>query len=178
MAIHRRQFNSLAAGLLFQGAPATAAALAAPNVVAINALLVTAGQPSLSALRELAKLEFAAVLYLAPFTVSDAIRDEPTLLQAQGIEFAHVPIPFTEPGEAHFLSVTEQLMRWKDKRTLVHCQVNLRASSMVFLHRVITLKEPAAAAYEAVSRVWSPHGPWLALLKQQLRKHQVAFEPY
>jgi protein tyrosine phosphatase (PTP) superfamily phosphohydrolase (DUF442 family) len=158
--------------------PARAARLAAPNVVEINPLLVTSGQPRASALQGLSQLEFAAVLYLAPFTVSDAVRNEPTLLQAQGIEFVHIPIPFGEPTEAHFLEVSEHLVRLKIKRTLVHCQVNMRASSMVFLHRVIALGEPAATAYQAVSQVWSPHGPWLTLLQQQLRKHKVDFEPF
>ena len=81
-------------------------------------------------------------------------------------------------AEEHFIKVSEHLTRIKAKRTLVHCQVNMRASSMVFLHRVIALGEPPAAAYEAVSQVWSPQGPWMALLKQQLRKHKVDFEPF
>jgi protein tyrosine phosphatase (PTP) superfamily phosphohydrolase (DUF442 family) len=129
-------------------------------------------------LRALSQLGFTAVVYLAPSTVPDAVQDEPALLQAQGIEFVHEPIPFGQPTEAHFIKVSEHLTRFKAKRTLVHCQVNMRASSMVFLHRVIALGEPPAAAYEAVSKVWSPHGPWMALLKQQLRKHKVDFEPF
>jgi hypothetical protein len=32
------------------------------------------------------------------------------------------------------------------------------------------------AAYEAVSGVWSPDGPWRRLIDEQLRKHKVAFE--
>lgn len=178
MALHRRHFTLLAGSSLFQALPVRAAPLAAPNVVEINPLLVTSGQPSSSALRGLSQSAFTAVLYLAPFTVSDAVREEPALLQSQGIEFAHVPIPFDAPTEAHFLKVSEHLLRLRPQRTLVHCQVNLRASSMVFMHRVITLGEPPAAAYEAVSRVWSPQGPWLVLLKQQLHKHQVDFEPF
>ena len=177
MALYRRHFCLLAASPLALSSPAYAATLAAPNVVPINALLVTSGQPTVPALRNLAQLNFGAVLYLAPFTVNDAVREEPALLQAQGIDFSHVPIPFGEPTEDLFLKASEQILRFKGKRTLVHCQVNMRASCMVFLHRVIVEKELPAPAYEAVSKVWSPHGPWMSLLKQQLRKHRVDFEP-
>ena len=147
-------------------------------MVEIDALLVTSGQPTVAALHALAQSGFEAVIYLAPLSVSDAVQDEPAILRGQGIAFAHLPIPFAEPTQAHFLSFTELTAGFNGKRLLVHCQVNMRASCMVFLHRVIVSKEPAAAAYEAVSRVWSPRGAWLALLKQQLRKHQIDFEPF
>lgn len=178
MPVDRRDVVLLAAAVLVPASAVPAARLAAPNVVEISPLLVTSGQPTVDALRSLAELKFAAVLYLAPFTVSDAIPSEPALLRSQGIDFAHVPIPFDAPTEAHFLRITEQLQRLDGTRTLVHCQVNMRASCMVFLHRVLNLGQPAAAAYEAVSKVWSPRGPWMALLKQQLHKNRIDFEPY
>jgi len=48
----------------------------------------------------------------------------------------------------------------------------------VFLHRVIVGKEPPERAYEAVAKIWSPDGPWKALMVDLLRKNQIAFEPY
>ena len=63
-----------------------------------------------------------------------------------------------------------------DRKVLVHCQVNMRASSMVFLYRTITLKEQPLAAYHAVQRVWSPNGAWRKLIEGQLRKHGISFE--
>jgi len=155
-----------------------ASSLDAPNVVEISPTLVTAGQPTASALRSLAALQFDAVIYLAPFTVPDAIAEEPALLQSQGIEFVHIPIPFARPSEAHLAQLNEALNRLRSKRVLVHCQVNMRASTLVFLHRVIVDHEAPALAYEAVTRVWSPRGPWETLMVEQLRKHAIAFEPF
>ena len=152
--------------------------MAAPNVVPISATLVTSGQPTAQALATLASQDFQAVIYLAPFTVSDAVKEEPLLVSKQGIEFIHIPIPFNKPDESHFLAVSSALERLQDKKVLVHCQVNMRASSMVFLHRVISGKEDPSRAYEAVAAVWSPQGPWSQLLAGQLAKHGIAFEPY
>ena len=150
----------------------------APNVVPIDAHLVTSGQPSAKGLRGLRSQGFDAVIYLAPSTVQDAIADEPSILRAQGIEFVHIPIPFNAPDESHFLAVADALGRLRGRKVLVHCQVNLRASSMVFLYRAIVEKQDPARAYEAVARVWSPEGPWKVLIATELHKNGIDFEPY
>ena len=59
---------------------------------------------------------------------------------------------------------------------LVHCQINLRASSFTFLYRVLSLGEPPRVAYEAPSSVWVPHGPWRRLIDTELRNHHIDFE--
>jgi protein tyrosine phosphatase (PTP) superfamily phosphohydrolase (DUF442 family) len=152
--------------------------VSAPNVVTITPLLVTSGQPSVQALRALRQLGFEAVICLVPDTVPVAVKEEPELLEKQGIEFAYVPIPFNKPEEHHFLAVAAALSRLKAKKVLVHCEVNMRASSMVFLYRVIHGKEDPARAYEAVASIWSPRGPWRQLIESQLHKHGIAFELY
>ncbi len=142
--------------------------MVAPNVVVINPLLVTSGQPSPHALAGLGQLGFQAVVYLAPSTVPDAVANEPDLLASQRIEFVHIPIPFNSPEEGHYLAVSNALERLQTKKVLVHCQVNMRASSMVFLHRVLRGNESPEVAYEAVAKVWSPSGVWRKLLLAQL----------
>lgn len=152
--------------------------IAAPNVVVIGPNLVTSGQPTVQALAGLSKQGFEAGIYLAPSSVSDAIKNEPELVNSQGLEFIHVPIPFGAPTEAHFEAVSAALQRLRDQKVLVHCQVNMRASTMVFLHRVIEEKESPAMAWESVTRVWSPEGPWKRLVLAQLSKHGIKFDPF
>ncbi len=162
--------------LLLGAASLPAQSLDAPNVVAISPRLVTAGQPSAAALSSLRSAGFQAVIYLAPSSVQNAVANEADLLEQQGIEFIHIPIPFGSPNAAHFQAVTDALQRLKDKRVLAHCEVNMRASSMVFLHRVLALKEDPGRAFAAVTAVWSPRGPWRALIEEQLRNGGVKFE--
>ena len=161
---------------------ATAAAFAqtpdlvAPNVVAVSPRLVTSGQPSAEALANLKASGFEAVIYLAPPTVSDAVRDEHLIVARQGLTFINIPIRFDNPTEADFETFASVLKGLGDRKVLVHCQINLRASSMVFLFRTIVLKEDPRAAYDAVSRVWVPDTAWRRLIEGQLAKHKVAFE--
>ena len=150
----------------------------APNVVPISARLVTSGQPTAAALSRLAAQGFSAVIYLAPPSVPDAVPGEADIVRKQGLEFINIPIKFGNPTEADFAAFVEAMNRLQDQKVLVHCQVNLRASSMTFLYRVIVGHEKPEQAYESVARVWSPEGPWKKLMGTELRKASIQFEPY
>jgi protein tyrosine phosphatase (PTP) superfamily phosphohydrolase (DUF442 family) len=177
MTLHRRTVTLSVFACLWS-TTAAAQVLAAPNVVVINSNLVTSGQPTAETLAGLAEKGFRAVIYLAPSSVPDAVKNEAELVTKQGLEFVHIPIPFGSPTEAHFESLAAALHRLHDQKVLVHCQVNMRASTMVFLHRVIKGKENPAVAWESVTRVWSPEGPWKQLVLAQLAKHGVKFDPF
>jgi protein tyrosine phosphatase (PTP) superfamily phosphohydrolase (DUF442 family) len=160
------------------GAEALAAdpAIDAPNVVPISARLVTSGQPTANSLAHLAAQGFGAVIYLAPPTSPDAVRGEADIVRKQGLEFVNIPIQFGNPTEADFNAFVAAMNRFQDRKVLVHCQVNMRASSMTFLYRVIVGHEKPDQAYESVTRVWAPEGPWKTLLTSQLHKAGISFE--
>ncbi len=160
------------------GVLANDATIQAPNVVPISPRLVTSGQPTADALSHLAAQGFGAVIYLAPLTVPDAVPGEADIIRQQGMEFINIPIKFGKPTEADFQAFVEAMNKFHDRKVLVHCQVNMRASSMTFLYRVVVDHEGPEQAYESVARVWSPEGPWKELLTLQLRKAGIAFEPY
>lgn len=150
----------------------------APNVVAISPTIVTSGQPTADSLAHLGEQGFKADIYLAPPTVPDAVPNEKDIVTGQGLEFVNIPIPFGKPTGADFEQFAATMKRFQGQKVLVHCQVNMRASTMTFLYRVIVLHEQPETAYEPVARVWSPRGPWKDLVVAQLRKAGIAFEPY
>jgi protein tyrosine phosphatase (PTP) superfamily phosphohydrolase (DUF442 family) len=163
------------------GAPSSEARLSrldAPNIVPISASLTTSGQPSAGALAQLGALGVGGVIYLAPESVASAVAGEADILARQGVRYVNIPIPFDHPTQADFEAFRSAMARLADRPVWVHCQINLRASSMVFLHRVIVGHEPPELAYEAVVKVWSPDGPWHRFIVDTLRQHGVAFEPY
>jgi len=158
--------------------PALAQAPKLPNLVEITPRLFTSGQPSAESLGDLKAQGFEAVIYLAPPTVPDAVKDEALILAKQGLTYLNIPIRFSDPTEADFETFAAVVASLAPRKVLVHCQVNMRASSMVFLYRAIKLKEPPDAAYKAVAQIWSPEGPWKKLIEAQLKKAGIAFEPY
>lgn len=174
-----RQFRvAVAMATLCAGTLAAEVPLQAPNVVPISGDLVTSGQPTAEALAGLSAQGFGAVIYLAPPTVSDAVPAEADLVRKQGMEFVNIPIPFNNPTRADFQAFIAAMDRLGGRKVLVHCQVNMRASSMTFLYRVIVRGVQPEQAYESVAKVWSPHGPWKDLLVAELRRAGIAFEPY
>jgi protein tyrosine phosphatase (PTP) superfamily phosphohydrolase (DUF442 family) len=180
MTIARRSLLAALAAVAALPWPAQAqdTAIKAPNVVPITPMLTTSGQPTRESLERLGAEGYAGVIYLAPLTVPDAVRDEAAILDKQGISFTNIPITFGRPEEKDFDAFTAALAGLQGRKVLVHCQVNMRASSMVFLHRVIVGKENPETAYASVSRVWTPDGRWKQFIVTMLKKHGVDFEPY
>jgi protein tyrosine phosphatase (PTP) superfamily phosphohydrolase (DUF442 family) len=150
----------------------------APNLVNISPKLVTSGQPSTDTLGTLAQHGFEAVIYLVPSGVNGAVADETGIVRRQGIEYIHIPIKFDQPTVRDYDAFASAMARMANRKMLVHCEINLRASAMVFLYRAIALKEDANAAYEAVTKVWSPRGAWKPFIQQELRKNSINFGPY
>ena len=168
----------LAAVALGANANESGPTVQAPNVVAVSARVVTSGQPTEDALSRLASQGFGAVIYLAPPTVQDAVPGEAEIVRKQGLDFVNIPIKFGEPSDADFRAFVRAMDGFGDRKVLVHCQVNFRASSMTFLYRVIIRREDPEQAYQAVTRVWVPDGTWKRFLISQLRREGIDFEPY
>jgi protein tyrosine phosphatase (PTP) superfamily phosphohydrolase (DUF442 family) len=148
------------------------------NVVEITPQLTTSGQPNAEALGTLRDQGYEAVIYLAPPTVGDAVREEAYIIGRQGLIFVNIPIKFDNPTEKDFEAFVAVLNALAGKKVLVHCQVNMRASSMVFLYRTIVGKESPDNAYKAVTKIWVPHGPWKKLILEQLQKNKISYDPF
>lgn len=170
--MRRRHLAALPLCLL---APPGRAALPV-NRVDIDGRLTTSGQPDADFLRQIGQLGVQAVISLVPVDAGDAVPEEAELVRAQGIEFLHLPIPFDRPTAADVQAVHAVLRRLEGRRVWIHCQINLRASSLVFLYRVLERHEDPVRAWIDVSRVWLPSGAWRRLIEQQLASHHIAFD--
>ncbi|MBC3880671.1 protein tyrosine phosphatase family protein [Undibacterium sp. LX40W] len=176
MNISKTLFASIALSVSMTTFAQTELNIKARNVVAISENLVTAGQPTAESLAGLSKLGFKAVINLAPPTAPDAVANEAQIVSDQGMSFVNIPVQWTNPTEADFLSFVEAMKRFQGQKVLVHCQANMRASAMTFLYRVIVAKENPALAYETVLKVWAPKDQWKELINSQLQKANIAFE--
>ena len=167
-----------AALLLALALPAFAHDGPTPNRVDVSPQLATSGQPTRAFLETLKEQGYEAVVYLAPPTVGDALADEHKIVGKQGLVFVNIPIAWEKPTAADFDAFTRVMKALDNRKVWVHCQMNLRASSMVFLHRVITLKEPPGPAWESVQKAWVPNATWKAYILATLRANGVTFEPF
>jgi protein tyrosine phosphatase (PTP) superfamily phosphohydrolase (DUF442 family) len=153
-------------------------AAAAPNRVEVSPRLVTSGQPTAAELGDLGAQGYGAVIYLAPPSVPDAVADEARIVGRQGLVFVNLPIRFDAPTAADVEAFNALVQALAPRKLLVHCQINLRASTLVFLYRSTALREDPRLAWESVSRVWTPEGPWRNLVEQTLARHHIVFDPF
>jgi hypothetical protein len=79
--------------------------------------------------------------------------------------YEHLPVDFARPSAADCAQFAALMRRHAGERAPVHCQVNLRASMIVYLYRVLELGEDPDLAYESVQRVWQPSRPWCELIR-------------
>lgn len=170
-----RPLHSALAALLFS--TAALANVDAPNAVSISPRLDTLGQPKRAFLEKLRAEGYQVVIYLAPPTVGDAIAEEPLIVGRQKLVYVNIPIAFGAPTAADFEIFTRMMAAFSDRKVYVHCQANFRASSMVFLDRVIRLKEKPDTAFEAVHRAWSPDPVWKKFIVETLKAHGITYEP-
>jgi protein tyrosine phosphatase (PTP) superfamily phosphohydrolase (DUF442 family) len=148
----------------------------APNTVVISPKLVTSGQPTRAFLETLKSQGFEVLVYLAPPTVPDAIADEPKIAARQGLVYVNIPIEWTAPTASDLDAVSRVLSAYAERKVYVHCQANFRTSSMVFLHRVIHLKESPDKAWDAVRGAWEPNKTWRAFIAETLKANNIAYE--
>jgi hypothetical protein len=91
------------------------------------------------------------------------------------MEYAHIAVDFSRPTLKNFQLVAALLLHDPELKTLLHCQINLRASTFAFLYRVIFLKVPLLQAKTALDTVWVPDPPvWYHFIVDTLAHYQLS----
>jgi protein tyrosine phosphatase (PTP) superfamily phosphohydrolase (DUF442 family) len=130
--------------------------------------LASSGQPTLEQLQALPGMGFERVVYLALSDQDRAVPNEDRVVRETGLEFVHLPIIWMEPTADDFALFAAVMNQGADRKTLVHCQVNWRASSFVFLWRVIHGGVPIDDAVVDLNAVWEPQPHWSELIVEVL----------
>ena len=166
---------SIATALLAFATGATAAEPLGANYVAATERLHTAGQPSADTLAGLAEQGFELVINLAPPTNQGAVPNEGKLVSEHGATYVNIPVDWQRPTYEDFELFSAIMNGARDRKVLVHCQLNMRASAFTFLYRVIHEDVPPAEAFTALQKVWVPKDQWAEFTAMVLAKHNVDF---
>lgn len=134
----------------------------------------SAGQPDRKALDALSEAGFQRIIYLAFSDNESALDHEDRWVKSLGMDYVHIPVDFGQPEIADFEDFAAILNRDKTIRTLVHCQINLRASTFSFLYRVIYDGVPMADAKADLDSVWQPDRAWYRFIGDVLASHGMS----
>lgn len=120
----------------------------------------SSGQPTAEQLERVREEGFERVIYIAFSTDGNAIQNEDKIVKDLGMDYVQVPVVWNNPTAADFDAFASVMQQDPGKRTLLHCQVNFRASAFSFLYRVIYEDVPVAEAKADMNSVWQPNETW------------------
>lgn len=124
------------------------------NFLPITERLATVGQPTREQFAALRDAGYDLIVNLAPADASNALADEPELVAAQGMQYVHIPVIWNAPTLEDLTQFFTVMAEHRERKILVHCAMNLRVSSFVYLYRVLRLNEPEPEAATALNEIW------------------------
>lgn len=136
--------------------------------VQIDANLATSSQPTVDELNALSARGVKHVINLALPSSDHAVSNESALVAAQGINYVQIPVQWENPTVEQFTLFSQILWAMREESVLVHCAMNMRASTFVFLYRVLYEGAPIREAVADLIAVWEPTGVWLEFVESVL----------
>jgi protein tyrosine phosphatase (PTP) superfamily phosphohydrolase (DUF442 family) len=138
------------------------------NLVKWRVGLASSAQPDKDFLRKLRELGYEVVINLAPPQSHGSHNDEGGIVGAKGLTYVNIPVDFSKPTAEDFRFFTEVMKATRDKQVFVHCQANLRATSFVFLYRVLHEGATQGEAGAKLNGVWVPDSVWKHFIEDTL----------
>jgi len=135
-----------------------------PAYVEYSPVFSSSGQPTAEQLKSLKAEGFQRVVYIAFSDHDNSLPAEDRLVKDLGMDYLQVPVDWNAPGKSDFYLFADAMQRASGKRTLLHCQVNYRASAFAFLYRVLYDDVPVAVAKRDMNRIWKPNDVWRKLI--------------
>ena len=136
----------------------------------------SSGQPSTKQLQDVKDAGFERVIYLAFSENESAIDDEDGSVTELGMDYIHIPVDWGNPTSSNFYAFAGIMQTGPPQKTLLHCQVNFRASTFSFLYRVIYLDVDVSDAKEDLNLVWQPNETWRNFIFDVLQENNISPE--
>jgi protein tyrosine phosphatase (PTP) superfamily phosphohydrolase (DUF442 family) len=134
------------------------------NYLEYSDSLSSAGQPDAAQLRALKEAGFERIVFLAFSDHDDSLANEDRIVKELDMDYVHIPVDWDAPTKSDFYLFAGGMKQEPDKKTLVHCQVNFRASAFSFLYRVLYENVPMDQAKDDMNSVWVPNASWRNLI--------------
>ena len=134
----------------------------------------SAGQPTAEQLEQVRDAGFERVVYVAYSDQSRSLENEDRLVKDLGMQYVHIPVDWEAPTTGDYRMVAAALRDNAARKTLLHCQVNYRASAFSFLYRVLEEGVDLAEAKADMNSVWTPNATWRDLIFDVLEAEGVS----
>ncbi len=130
--------------------------------------LATAGQPEAGQFGLIAT-HFDCISNMDQADSPYALADEATLAAQHSLDYVNIPVDFKHPQMRDFDTFCEILQAQDQNRLFIHCAMNWRVSSFVFLYRVGFQHIDMALTHCDPQTVWQPDAAWSTFIEQALQ---------
>jgi len=134
------------------------------NYYPISPLIHTAGQPTAEQIALISQAGCQVVVNLARPTSPNALADEADVVAAQGMDYVAIPVVWEEPTLDDLARFFATMEANKERKVFVHCVVNYRVSSFIYLYRVLRLGADPHEAIWDLRAIWEPDETWSAFI--------------
>lgn len=138
------------------------------NFVKISDSISTAGLLNEEQLVLLKQENYQLLINLLPNELEYAIRNEQSLVEAQGLTYHYIPVDFAEPKLADFEQFEQIMLANQDKQLMLHCAANFRATAFFAIYAHRHLGWPTEKCYALIDSIWQmeEHPQWQSFVAQ------------
>ena len=142
------------------------------NFLALSENLLTGGMPTKEQLADAARQGVQLVINLAPHEVSNALPGETELVTSLGMQYINIPVIWNTPTKDGLDRFMDAMDQNRDKKILVHCQANFRATAFVALHRILRQGWNTDEAMEGMHQIWDTedYPIWKMFIEENLKR--------
>lgn len=175
-------YKIILSSILVIGSLAAHAQILDPENTAMNEIsnfrqysetFASAGQPTAEQFTAVRDAGFERVIYIAFSNNPNAVPNADQLVKSLGMDYVHIPVDWTRPTTQDFYTFADVMQRAPERKTLLHCQVNARATAFSFLYRVIYEQVPLAQAKADMNSVWQPNETWRDFIFTVLAENNI-----
>jgi protein tyrosine phosphatase (PTP) superfamily phosphohydrolase (DUF442 family) len=122
--------------------------------------LATAGQPTAVQLAAIRQVGFEVVINLATPASTNALPDEAGTVAALGMAYVPIPVIWERPALDDLAAFFDALEQHAGRKVFVHCALNWRVSTFMYLYRTIRHGVPHDTAVWELLSIWEPDDTW------------------
>lgn len=145
------------------------------NRIDYSPSLTTSGQPSQAELPLIASAGFDRIIFLAFTNHPRAVAHEDDIVKGLGLQFIHIPVEWESPSQEDFETFVAIMQTHGSGKTLVHCEVNFRASVFGFLYQVLYEGADMDEAMSLLQSIWVPNDTWEAFIASEMRHKGIDY---
>jgi protein tyrosine phosphatase (PTP) superfamily phosphohydrolase (DUF442 family) len=139
----------------------------------ISDRLATSGQITYDQIPDIKDAGFQVIVNLA---VADEKRNgsEGFLVVKEGMSYIQIPVSWEKPSLEDLEMFFGVMEANRDRKVLVHCFANMRASAFVYLYRTLKRGTPNEEALEDLHAIWNPseQEQWARLIADAKAKYK------